>query len=30
MQKQLMLGVMISILAVGVTADEVRDHERMI
>ena len=30
MKKRVMLGVMISILAVGAAADEVREHERMI
>ena len=30
MKKQVMLGVMISVLAVGAAADEVREHERMI
>lgn len=30
MIKQVMLGVMISVLAVGAAADEVREHERMI
>ena len=30
MKKQVMLGVMISVLAVGVAAGEVREHERMI
>ena len=30
MKKQGMLGVMISVLAVGAAADEVREHERMI
>ena len=30
MKKQVMLGVMISVLAVGAAAGEVREHERMI
>ena len=30
MKKQVMLGVMISVLAVGAAADEVCEHERMI
>ena len=30
MKKQVMLGVMISILAFGTAADEVREHERML
>ena len=30
MKKRVILGVMISILAVGAAADEVREHERMI
>ena len=30
MKKRVMLGVMISILAVGAAADEMREHERMI
>ena len=30
MKKQVMLGVMISVLAVGAAADEMREHERMI
>ena len=30
MKKQVMLGVMISVLAVGAAADEVREHERII
>ena len=30
MKQQVILGVMISVLAVGAAADEVREHERMI